>query len=106
MRFPSEEFDAAVAATCHGTASEDLLAKLTAVLLDEPAALDEYLWQKEIHTRLATGHEFFVHDLLQRENGGLAIGEGGARKTVAGRVAGGRTWLALIQANLDLRDPR
>jgi hypothetical protein len=70
MRFPSDEFDAAVAATCHGTASEELLAELTAVLRDEPAALDEYLWQKEIHSRLATGHEFFVHDLLRAEDAG------------------------------------
>jgi hypothetical protein len=95
MRFPSDEFDAAVAATCHGTASEELLAELTMLLRDEPAALDDYLWQKEIHARLATGHEFFVHDLLRLENNEPAIGEGGAREAVAIRNAVGSTWLAI-----------
>ena len=85
MRFPSDEFDTAVAATCHGTASEQLLTELTAVLRDEPAALDDYLWQKEIHARLATGHEFFVHDLLRAEDEGAAHGDGGDRKATAGR---------------------
>jgi hypothetical protein len=95
MRFPSDEFDAAVAATCHGTASEELLTELTAVLRDEPAALDDYLWQKEIHARLATGHEFFVHDLLRLENNGLAMGESGALKTPAVGSDTARTWLAI-----------
>jgi hypothetical protein len=90
MRFPSDEFDAAVAATCHGTASEELLAELTAVLRDEPAALDEYLWQKEIHSRLATGHEFFVHDLLRAEDAGAAHDE-----VVAGQDNTARTGLSI-----------
>jgi hypothetical protein len=91
MRFPSDEFDAAVAATCHGTASEELLTELTAVLRDQAASLDEYLWQKEIHARLATGHEFFVHDLLRLEHDGPASGEGGDRKATAGRGSMVRT---------------
>lgn len=95
MRFPSDEFDAAVAATCHGMASEGLLDELSAVLRVNPAALDDYVWQKEIHARLATGHDFFVNDLLLSE----ATEAAGKREAAAQRKEKNRPgvlgWLAI-----------
>ena len=55
MKFPAPEFDDAVAALCHGTASAEQLAALHALLRSDLAARDEYLWQVEVHSRLATG---------------------------------------------------
>ena len=94
MRFPSDEFDAAVAATCHGMASEKLLDELSGLLRANNAALDDYIWQKEIHALLASGHEFFVNDLLHAENAGPAD----RREMSAQRgqhPAGVLSWLAI-----------
>jgi hypothetical protein len=54
MNYPSPEFDAAVAAICHGTAGDAELAELYALVGRNPAARDDYLWQVELHARLAT----------------------------------------------------
>ena len=48
MKFPSPAFDDAVAAACHGTADEECLAALAAVLQTDEAALDTYLWRTEL----------------------------------------------------------
>jgi hypothetical protein len=54
MNYPSPEFDAAIAAICHGTAGDAELAELYALIGSNPAARDEYLWQVELHARLAS----------------------------------------------------
>ncbi|MDB5387258.1 MAG: protein kinase [Planctomycetaceae bacterium] len=54
MKFPSAEFDDAVAATCHGVSSDDLIAELHLALRSDPEALDDYLWQVELHAQLAS----------------------------------------------------
>ncbi|MBL8798682.1 MAG: hypothetical protein JNM56_32610 [Planctomycetia bacterium] len=54
MNFPSPEFDAVVAAVCHGAASDAETATLYALIAANPAARDEYLWQVELHARLAS----------------------------------------------------
>ncbi|MDA1039993.1 MAG: hypothetical protein O3A37_06875 [Planctomycetota bacterium] len=54
MRFPSPEFDDAVAATCHGIADEQTLAALCGLLQADDAALDEYLLRTELHATLLT----------------------------------------------------
>lgn len=57
--FPSPEFDEAVSALCHGTASEDQVKGLNRLLLVDRAACDEYLIRLELHSRLATTPELF-----------------------------------------------
>lgn len=54
MRFPSSEFDDAVAAACHGTVDEQTLALLGELLQADDAALDEYLLRTELHATLLT----------------------------------------------------
>jgi WD40 repeat protein len=53
MNFPSPEFSETVSRLCVGTASEGDIAGLHALLRSNPAAQDEYLWQVELHARLA-----------------------------------------------------
>jgi len=55
MKFPSCEFDDAVAALCHGTISEEDLTDLHGLLCVDPDASDEYLWRVEVHGELASG---------------------------------------------------
>ena len=54
LSFPSPEFDEAVAAVCHGSASETEMHELNELLRSNPAARDEYLLRVELHTRLAS----------------------------------------------------
>src|SRR4051812_21661875 len=54
MNFPSTEFDDAVTAACQGTASEPDVAALHAALRANEAARDDYLWQIELHSHLAS----------------------------------------------------
>jgi hypothetical protein len=56
MHFPSTEFDDSLAAVCDGSASNDQVAAVHAVLRQQPEARDEYLWQVELHSRLLTSH--------------------------------------------------
>lgn len=58
--FPSREFDEAVAAVCHGTASEAQARALNALLRSSAAARDEYLLRVELHSRLASAPDLFV----------------------------------------------
>jgi hypothetical protein len=55
MKFPSHDFDNAVAALCHGTVSDDALTELHELLRADADARDEYLWRVEVHGKLATG---------------------------------------------------
>lgn len=57
--FPSPEFDGAVAAVCHGTASEAELRALNELLRGDPRARDEYLWRVALHSRLASDPDLF-----------------------------------------------
>lgn len=54
MRFPSAEFDDAVAAACHGCGSDQQVQQLHELLAADAAARDEYLWRVELHGYLAT----------------------------------------------------
>lgn len=54
MNFPSAEFDDAVAMVCQGTGSEEDISSLHATLRAREAALDDYLWQVELHSYLAS----------------------------------------------------
>ena len=55
MRFPSTEFDEAVAAVCDGRGGDQELQRLHELLAADAAAQDEYLWRVELHGYLATG---------------------------------------------------
>lgn len=58
--FPSPEFDDAVAAVCHGSATETEMCALSALLRNDAAARDEYLLRVEVHARLASDPGLFA----------------------------------------------
>jgi hypothetical protein len=60
LTFPSPGFDDAVAAVCHGTASDAQLEGLHGLLRAHPAARDEYILRVELHARLASEPELFA----------------------------------------------
>jgi hypothetical protein len=59
LSFPSPEFDDAVAAVCHGSATEAEMRALNVLLRSDPSARDEYLMRVELHTRLASDRDLF-----------------------------------------------
>lgn len=61
LTFPSREFDEAVAAVCHGTASDDQLQALHGLLRSQAAARDEYLLRVELHSWLASESELHLN---------------------------------------------
>lgn len=70
VTFPSREFDEAVAAVCHGAASDEQVQALNAVLRSDAAARDEYIWRLELHSRLASEPDLFAAsgEIASREN--------------------------------------
>jgi hypothetical protein len=59
LSFPSPEFNDAVAAVCHGNATEAEMRALNDLLRHNPHARDEYLIRVELHTRLASEPDLF-----------------------------------------------
>ncbi len=59
LSFPSPEFDDAVAAVCHGSATEAEMRALNELLRGNASARDEYLLRIELHARLASDLAFF-----------------------------------------------
>lgn len=59
LEFPSRIFDEAVGALCHGTATDEQVQELHALLLRDAAARDEYLLRIELHARLASTPDLF-----------------------------------------------
>ena len=59
LSFPSPEFDDAVAAVCHGSATEAEMRALNVLLRSDSSARDEYLMRVELHTRLASERDLF-----------------------------------------------
>lgn len=59
MLFPSSEFDDAVAAVCHGAASEEQMHALNGLLRNDARARDEYILRLELHSRLASDPDLF-----------------------------------------------
>ena len=60
LAFPSNEFDEAVAAVCHGPASDEQMRALNDLLRSNDKARDEYILRVEIHSRLASKPNLFV----------------------------------------------
>ena len=59
LSFPSPEFDHVVAAVCHGFATEAEMRSLNELLRANAGARDQYLFQVEIHSRLASNPDLF-----------------------------------------------
>lgn len=62
LAFPSLDFDAAVAAVCHGTATEAEMEALNTLLRGNARARDEYLFRLELHARLASTPDLFPQE--------------------------------------------
>lgn len=60
LAFPSREFDEAVAAVCHGSASDEQMRALNELLRNDSAARDEYILRLELHSRLASDPDLFA----------------------------------------------
>ena len=60
LAFPSCEFDEAVAAVCHGSASDEQMRGLNELLRSDSAARDQYILRLELHSRLASEPDLFV----------------------------------------------
>ena len=60
ITFPSPEFDDAVAAICHGSASREQAGALNELLRGNATARDEYVLRVELHSRLASEPDLFV----------------------------------------------
>lgn len=60
LAFPSRAFDEAVAALCHGQATDEQARDLHNLLRHDPAARDEYLLRVELHSRLASDPDRFA----------------------------------------------
>src|SRR5436190_14092073 len=60
IAFPSPEFDEAVAALCHGAASDEQARALNELLRSNPTARDEYILRLEVHSRLASAPDLFT----------------------------------------------
>lgn len=60
MIHPSREFEDAVSALCHGTATEMQVQELATLLRTDTAAQDAYLLAVELHARLASDNGLFV----------------------------------------------
>src|SRR5437762_2882825 len=60
LAFPSREFDEAVAAVCHDSASDEQMRGLNALLRSDSVARDEYILRLELHSRLASDPDLFA----------------------------------------------
>ncbi len=80
LAFPSPGCDDAVAAVCHGSATEAEMRALNELLRSHPGARDEYLLRVELHARLASTPDLFPQ-AAQAPGGGrtalLTVASGG-----------------------------
>ncbi len=67
---PSREFDDAVAAVCHGTASDEQTRGLWERLRTDLPARDEYLFRVALHARLASDPDLYAASVLARPGAG------------------------------------
>jgi len=82
LNFPSLEFDAAVAAVCHGQASDEQVSALNELLRSNAAARDEYILRLELHSRLASESDLFVSAATEKAGSGLSKKAGGKARWV------------------------
>ncbi len=95
IEFSSREFDDAVAAVCHDSASDEQVRALNELLLSDAVARDEYILRLELHSRLASAPDLFA---LTNENEaalGASILPPHARPRATARK---RTWVVALAA--------
>ena len=71
VAFPSREFDEAVAAVCHGLASDEQMRGLNELLRSDSVARDQYILRLELHSRLASEPDLFVSTEQQASEASL-----------------------------------
>ena len=71
LAFPSREFDEAVAAVCHGLASDEQMRGLNELLRSDSVARDQYILRLELHSRLASEPDLFVSTKQQASEASL-----------------------------------
>src|SRR6476619_5798512 len=67
LAFPSHEFDEAVAAVFHGSASDEQMRGLNELLRSNSSARDEYILRLELHSRLASEPDLFVSTAAEEQ---------------------------------------
>jgi hypothetical protein len=82
LLFPSREFDDAVAAVCHGSASEAQARALNELLRECAAARDEYILRIELHSRLASNPDLFISAMPDAMESGTAACEIAAARAI------------------------
>lgn len=90
MIHPSQAFDDALSALCHGTATEAQVRELAALLRTDAAARDAYLLAVELHARLASDNGLFAGQPRLACLDQPQPSDEGRHAGVAGRRAGGR----------------
>lgn len=86
LAFPSPEFDDAVAAVCHGSASEPEMQALSELLRSDSGARDEYLLRVELHSRLASNPDLFTRDATPTGDCRLETLNPGNERRMRGRL--------------------
>ncbi len=108
MPFPSREFDDAVAAVCHDTASDEQARALNTLLRTNGEARDEYVRRLEIHARLASTPDLFAEAPTEDTPAAHARFDPGFRQEVSPRHAPHssrhrkRVWAMALTAGLAL----
>lgn len=83
LAFPSREFDDAVAAICHGLATEEQMRALNELLRTHATARDEYLLRVELHSRLASDPNLFTSTSANAADAALeGVGMSSARNII------------------------
>ncbi|MCC6234755.1 MAG: FecR domain-containing protein [Verrucomicrobiales bacterium] len=94
--FPSVDFDDAVAAVCHGSATEEQMVALREVLRSDTVARDQYLHRVALHAYLASEPELFAGPVPEADaaseaarNRPACVADGAWRGVVRPRFGGG-----------------
>jgi hypothetical protein len=101
LSFPSPEFDDAVAAVCHGSASEVEMRALNGLLKSDADARDEYLMRIELHARLASDPDLFAQAANTAANGltpVMILGDWHSTITPGPSLTATRRWAAQVVA--------
>ncbi len=99
LAFPSREFDEAVAAVCHGSASDEQARALNELLRSDAAARDEYILRLELHSRLASEPDLFTEANENRSRVGGIYSSTSAQQRVRTRKA---NWVLALAACIAL----
>jgi hypothetical protein len=100
LSFPSPEFDDAVAAVCHGSATQETMCALNVLLRRDSIARDEYLMRIELHARLASEPDLFFHSANEVEGAPAFHFEAAKRPRKLGRALALAACFALLATGL------